>query len=127
MHKTNTSHYITLLNPHAKYLHDECIIAMKNKMWASVLILTLTILDNINADENSLNYIDALDLNDLRNSKDFHWLRQRRNKILHFEGPIEGFYGNNDSEYTLKKDAERSLKIMRVGLTKLFQIYLKSS
>ena len=120
MHKTNTSHYITLLNPHAKYLYDECIIAMKNKMWASVIILTLTILDNINADENSLDYIDALDFNDLKNSKDFHWLRQRRNKILHFEGPIEGFYGNNDSEYTLKKDAERSFKIMEVGLTKLF-------
>ena len=121
MNKANASHYVTLLNPHAKYLHDECIIAMKNKMWASAIILTLTIIDNINADENSLNHIDALDLNDLKNTKDFHWLRQRRNTILHFEGPIEGFYGNNDSQYTLKKDAERALKIMVIGLTKLFK------
>jgi hypothetical protein len=60
MNNKITSNYIPFLNPHAKVLYDEYIIAFKNKMWASVIILSLTIIDNIIMDERSLNYIKRL-------------------------------------------------------------------
>ncbi|MGY9027998.1 MAG: hypothetical protein ACKVIT_09105 [Candidatus Puniceispirillales bacterium] len=120
MNNKLTSNYIPFLNPHAKILYDEIIIAFKNKMWASVIILSLTIIDNVIMDERSLNYIDGLDLNDFKRSKNLKWLRIRRNQILHYEGPIEGFYGSNDSKNALKEDSKKAIKIMDVGLEKLF-------
>jgi hypothetical protein len=120
MNNKITSNYIAFLNPHAKVLYDESIIAFKNKMWASIIILSLTIIDNVIMDERSLNYIDGLDLNDFKRSKDLKWLRVRRNQILHYEGPIEGFYGSNDSKNALKEDAKKAMKIMDAGLGKLF-------
>ena len=107
------------LNSHAQVLFDEYNVAFKNKMWASVIILSLTIIDNILTDERILDYIDGLDLNELKRSKDLRWLRIRRNKILHYEGPIEGFYGNGDSQKVLKLDAERANKILNIGLRKI--------
>ena len=96
------------LNPHARVLFEEYNIAFENKMWASVIILSLTIIDNILNDTDNLDYVDGLDVNHFKSSKDFHWLRMRRNQILHFENPIEGFFGNKDSEKTLKLDAVRA-------------------
>ena len=108
------------LNSHAKVLFDEYNLALKNKMWASVIILSLTIVDNILTDERILDYIDGLDLNEFKRSKNLQWLRIRRNKILHYEGPTEGFYGNNESLKVLKLDAKRAEKIMNVELLKIF-------
>tara|TARA_B100000963_G_scaffold271207_1_gene239392 strand:- start:23 stop:391 length:369 start_codon:yes stop_codon:yes gene_type:complete len=96
------------LNPHARLLLKEYNIAFENKMWASVMILSLTIIDNILNDTDNLDYVDGLDINHFKSSKDFHWLRIRRNQILHFENPVEGFLGNKDSENTLKLDAARA-------------------
>ena len=96
------------LNPHARVLFEEYNIAFKNKMWATTIILSLTIIDNILCDTDNSDYVDGLDINHFKASKDFHWLRIRRNQILHFENPIEGFFGNKDSEKTLKLDAVRA-------------------
>ena len=100
--------YYKQLNPHARVLFEEYYIAFKNKMWATVIILSLTIIDNILSDKDNLDFIDGLDINHFKSSKDFHWLRIKRNQILHFEKPIEGFWGNKDSEKTLKFDALRA-------------------
>ena len=120
MNKNLLSNYSHFLNSHAKILFDEYNLALKNKMWASAIILSLTIIDNILTDEKILDYIDGLDLNEFKRSKDLQWLRIRRNKILHYEGPIEGFYGNKDSIKVLKLDAERAEKIINIGLRKIF-------
>jgi len=120
MNKNLLSNNTYFLNSHAKVLFDEYNLALKNKMWASVIILSLTIVDNILTDERTLNYIDALDLNEFKRSKDLQWLRIRRNKILHYEGPIEGFYGNNDSLKVLKLEAKRAEKIINIELLKIF-------
>ena len=120
MNKNLLLNHTYFLNSHAKILFDEYNIALKNKMWASVIILSLTIIDNVLTDERILDYIDGLDLNEFKRSKDLQWLRIRRNKILHYEGPIEGFYGSNDSVKVLKLDAERAKKILNVGLHKIF-------
>ena len=99
---------IKQLNPQAKVLFEEYNIAFENKMWTSVMILSLTIIDNILNDIDNLDYIDGLDINYFKSSKDYHWLRIRRNQILHFEKPLEVFFGNKDSKKTLELDAVRA-------------------
>ena len=111
----------TELNPQVRVLYEEYNNAFKNKMWATVIILSLTIIDNILNDADNLDYVDGLDINHFKSSKDFHWLRIKRNKILHFEKPIEGFLGNKDSEKTLKLDAARA----DTTLKKFFSMFLR--
>ena len=118
--KIKLEDYYEFLNPHAKTLIEEYKIAHENKMWATIIILSLTIIDNILSDENCLDHIDGLNLNELKKSKDIHWLRSRRNKILHYEGPTEGFYGSKDSLRVLKLDADRSNKVINECFSKLF-------
>ena len=60
------------------------------------------------SDESNSDFIDGLDLNRLKNLNDLHWLRMRRNQILHYEGPVEGFWGNSKSDNILKTDAARA-------------------
>ena len=118
--KIKLEDYYSFLNPHAKTLIEEYKIAHENKMWATIIILSLTIIDNILSDENCLDHIDGLNLNELKKSKGMHWLRSRRNKILHYEGPIEGFYGSKDSLRVLKLDADRANKVINECFSKLF-------
>ena len=118
--KLKLEDYYELLNPHVKTLIEEYKIAHQNKMWATIIILSLTIIDNILSDENCLDHIDGLNLNELKKSKDMHWLRSRRNKILHYEGPTEGFYGSKDSLRVLKLDADRANKVINECFSKFF-------
>ena len=113
--------YTAQLSNHAKVLFNEYSIAFKNRMWATTIILSLTIIDNILYDKDNLDYVDGLDINHFKSSKDFHWLRIRRNKILHFEKPVEGFLGNKDSEETLKLDAVRADMTLKKCLYILFR------
>tara|TARA_B100001741_G_scaffold257939_1_gene221068 strand:- start:409 stop:777 length:369 start_codon:yes stop_codon:yes gene_type:complete len=121
MTKKINEDFIKQLNPQAKVLFQEYNIAFENKMWASVMILSLTIIDNILNDIDNLDYVDGLDINHFKSSKDFHWLRIRRNQILHFEKPIEGFFGNKDSDKTLKLDAVRADKTLKECFNILFR------
>ena len=121
MTKKINEDFIKQLNPQAKVLFQEYNIAFENKMWASVMILSLTIIDNILNDIDNLDYVDGLDINYFKSSKDFHWLRIRRNQILHFEKPIEGFFGNKDSDKTLKLDAVRADKTLKECFNILFR------
>ncbi len=121
MTKKINSDFIKELNPQAKVLFQEYNIAFENKMWASVMILSLTIIDNILNDIDNLDYFDGLDINHFKSSKDFYWLRNRRNQILHFEKPMEGFFGNKDSDKTLKLDAIRADKTLKECVYILFR------
>ena len=121
MTKKINEDFIKRLNSQAKVLFQEYNIAFENKMWASVMILSLTIIDNILNDTDNLDYVDGLDINHFKSSKDFHWLRIRRNQILHFEKPIEGFFGNKDSDNTLKLDAVRADKTLKECFYILFR------
>ena len=121
MSKKINEYLISQLNSHARVLLEEYNIAFENKMWASVIILSLTIIDNIMNNTDNLDYVDGLDINHFKSSKDFHWLRIRRNQILHFEKPIEGFFGNKDSDKTLKLDAARANKTLKECFYILFR------
>ena len=118
--KINLENYVIYLNSHAKILLLEYQTALKNKLWATSIILSLTIIDNILSDESNLDFIDGLELNRLKNLKDLHWLRWKRNQILHYEGPVEGFWGNYKSDIILKEDAIRSDLIIRKFLKEFF-------
>ena len=113
--------YTAQLNPHARVLFEEYNIAFMNKMWATTIILSLTIIDNILHDIGNLDHFDGLDINQFKGSKDYHWLRIRRNQILHFEKPVDGFFGNKDSEKTLKLDAVRADKTLNEFFYTLFK------
>ena len=121
MSKKINEYFINQLNSHARVLIEEYEIALENKMWASVIILSLTIIDNIMNNTNNLDYVDGLDINHFKSSKNFHWLRIRRNQILHFEKPVEGFFGNKDSDKTLKLDAVRADKTLKECIYILFR------
>ncbi len=121
MSKKINEYFINQLNTHAKVLFEEYNIAFQNKMWASVIILSLTIIDNIMNDTDNLDYVDGLDINHFKSSKNFHWLRIRRNQILHFEKPVEGFFKNKDSDETLKLDALRADETLKKCFYTLFR------
>ena len=118
--KINLENYVIYLNSHVKILLLEYQTALKNKLWATSIILSLTIIDNILSDESNLDFIDGLELNRLKNLKDLHWLRMKRNQILHYEGPVEGFWGNYKSDIILREDAIRSDFIIRKFLKEFF-------
>ena len=118
--KINLENYVIYLNSHAKILLLEYQTALKNKLWATSIILSLTIIDNILSDESNLDFIDGLELNRLKNLNDLHWLRMKRNQILHYEGPVEGFWGNYKSDVILREDAIRSDLIIRKFLKEFF-------
>ena len=118
--KINLENYVIYLNSHVKILLLEYQTALKNKLWATSIILSLTIIDNILSDESNLDFIDGPELNRLKNLKDLHWLRMKRNQILHYEGPVEGFWGNYKSDIILREDAIRSDFIIRKFLKEFF-------
>ena len=118
---SNLENFRKYINPHAETLLKEYKRAIINDMWVTSIILSLTIIDNIFSDDSNLDFIDGLDLNHFKNSKDLQWLRLRRNKILHYEGPVEGFYGNNDSNNILRIDALRADKILQRCFEDLFK------
>jgi hypothetical protein len=120
MTRKNLNDYHIFLNPHAQVLLEEYGKSQINKMWATSIILSLTIIDNILSDENNLEYVDGLDLNELQKSKDLKWLRLRRNQILHYEGPIEGFYKSLNSWRVLKLDADKADKVIYNFFSKIF-------
>ena len=117
----SVDNYFKYLNPQNRVLLEEYKKSTQNQMWATTIILSLTIIDNILSDENNLDYIDGLDINYFKNSRDFHWLRLRRNQILHYEGPKDGFLGNQDSLNILKQDAIRADKIIKKCFVDLFK------
>mgnify|MGYP005686265955 FL=1 len=118
--KINLENYVIYLNSHVKILLLEYQAALKNKLWATSIILSLTIIDNILSDESNLDFIDGLELNRLKNLKDLHWLRMKRNQILHYAGPVEGFWGNYKSDIILREDAIRSDLIIRKFFKEFF-------
>ena len=69
MTKKINEYFINQLNLHARVLFEEYNIAFENKMWASVMILSLTIIDNILNDIDNLDYVDGLDINHFKSSK----------------------------------------------------------
>ena len=61
---------LSLLKFNNKKIFDEIVLAKKNKMWATIIVFSMVILDNIFNDDYYANIIDGLEINKLKFSKD---------------------------------------------------------
>ena len=115
---------LSLLKSNNQKLFHEIILAKKNKMWATVIVFSLAIIDNIFNDDFYKKTIDGLELNNLKFGKDIAWLRNKRNGILHFDNLKE----NSKiilTDYDLKINSEKAYRILLKTLIKLFPYYEK--
>ena len=94
---------LSYLNSNSKKIFNEIILAKKNNMWATIIVFSLTILDNIFHQDNTNNLVEGLELNKIKYSKDISWLRKKRNEILHYE--------NSDNDETIEFFNDEDLKI----------------
>ena len=109
-----------LLRPNAKKIFDEIILAKKNKMWATVIVFSLAILDNIFNDDQYLEFVDGLDISKNKISKDIIWLRKKRNEILHYDTLDKKNSNNILIDHDLKIDSEKAYNILVKSLIRLF-------
>ena len=110
---------LSLLKSNNKKIFDEIILAKNNKMWATIIVFSMVILDNIFNDEYYVNIIDGLEINHLKYSKDIIWLRKKRNQILHFEN-MEDKSSIILSDQDLKINSEKAYNILIKSLIKIF-------
>ena len=112
---------LSYLNPNSKKLFNEIILAKKNNMWATIIVFSLTILDNIFHQDDTNNLVEGLELNNIKYSKDISWLRKKRNEILHYENSDDdesiGFFNVED----LKKHSFKAYNILCKNLIKLYK------
>ena len=110
---------LSYLNSNSNKIFNEIILAKKNNMWATIIVFSLTILDNIFHQDDSNNLVEGLELNKIKYSKDLSWLRKKRNEILHYENSENdqsiGFFNDED----LKKDSFKAYNILCKNLIKL--------
>ena len=109
-----------LLRPNAKKIFDEIVLAKKNNMWATVIVFSLAILDNIFNDDQYLEFVDGLDINKNKISKDIIWLRKKRNQILHYDTLDKKNSNNILIDHDLKIDSEKAYNILVKSLIRLF-------
>ena len=109
------------LNSNSKKMFNEILLAKKYNMWATIIVFSLTILDNIFHQNDTNNLVEGLELNKIKYSKDITWLRKKRNEILHYENSDNneaiGFFSDND----LKIDSFKAYNILCKSLLKLYK------
>ena len=110
---------LSYLNSNSKKIFNEIILAKKNNMWATTIVFSLTILDNIFHQNDTSHLVKGLELNKIKYSKDISWLRNKRNEILHYENSDDdesiGFFNDED----LKKNSFKAYDILCKNLIKL--------
>ena len=94
---------LSYLNSNSKKIFNEIILAKKNNMWATIIVFSLTILDNTFHQDDTNNLVEGLELNKIKYSKDISWLRKKRNEILHYE--------NSDNDEAIEFFNDEDLKI----------------
>ena len=120
MSATSLETLLDTLGPHAKKLGDELMAAKQTNQHATIIILAAAILDiALNEPSGAPAKADTITQTTTRNTRQAHWLRQRRNNILHYEGGRGGFMDAKDDKEILKKDAARALDALAEALTTL--------
>lgn len=112
---------MTFLNSNSRKIFTELILAKKNNMWATVIVFSLTILENIFHQQEMSDLVNGLELNKIKYSKDISWLRKKRNQILHYENGFEGkniVYLNDED---LKKNSIKAYNILCKNLIRLYK------
>ena len=112
---------LSYLNSNSQKIFNEIILARKNNMWATIIIFSLTILDNIFHQDDTSNLVEGLELNKIKYSRDLFWLRKKRNEILHYENSdnheSEVFFSDKD----LKIDSQKAYIILCKNIIKIYK------
>ena len=113
---------LNYLNANSKKIFNEIILAKKNKMWASIIVFSLTILDNIFHQEDTYDLVDGLELNKIKYSSEIAWLRTKRNKILHYENKENEQDAGFLNDFDLKSDSLKAYNILCKNIIKLYKV-----
>ena len=123
------------VGPHSTRLIYEAQGAMRHKLWASVIILSATIVDVMRHEDQIFDLGDAWD-DDMPSyeaqtgyfeaggydylsaaeRKKLEWVRTMRNQLVHYEGPIEGMLGGPKDDGTLAQMADKAVSALLVIL-----------
>ena len=115
------------LGPHAKALLAEMIVSVKVGMPIVVIILAATIVDVIiNEQKLELTISESsnrkgVDWLTIAERKQLDWLRDLRNRLLHYQGVITGMRGSDLDQKYLRLDADKALKAISPLLAGLEQ------
>ena len=114
---------VKVFGAHANQLYRELLRAFESSSWASVIILSSTILDIIVHEDSEFNSkIDGLSKNKIFSSKNLYWLRNRRNSIVHYEGVTDGLLGGISDLRILEEDAKKSINILLSLIDNIFSL-----
>ena len=83
--------------------------------WLATVILAQAVLDADLAENDNL---DGASLNELRFGRGYVWLRERRNLLLHADGPgpVVTVVGRTRDAAALERDARRAVELVIKGL-----------
>ena len=106
------------LTPHATALLGEAMNSFCAENWVATIILVQAVLD-VELATNEL--LDGTYINKLRTGKDFVWLRNRRNRLVHADISTHSITEADifDDDRNLEIEAQKSLKLVITGLTRL--------
>lgn len=96
-------------------LLQECGRAFASGGWVTVVILAQAVLDS----EIAQGEIDGLVLNEVRFGREFVWLRDRRNRYLHNDGPGPAITApelSTDAK-RLEREAQKAVELLATALS----------
>ena len=119
------------VGPHSTRLIYEAQGALRHKLWATVIILSATIVDVMRHEEQIFDFGDdwqddtysyeaqtgyfeagGYDYLSAADRKKLEWVRTMRNQLVHYEGPVEGMLGGSKDEGTLAQMADRAVSAL---------------
>ena len=104
------------LGPHAKALLAEMVASVKAGLPIVVIILAATVvdvvineqqLDPLNRDNSNFMGVDWLTIAE---RQQLDWLRGLRNRLVHYQGVINGMGSSENDEKYLRLEADKALK-----------------
>ena len=106
------------LTPHATALLGEAMNSFCAGNWVATIILVQAVLD---VELATNEFLDGTHINQLRTGKDFVWLRNRRNRLVHADISTHSITEADvfDDDRNLEIEAQKSLKLVITGLTRL--------
>ena len=106
------------LTPHATALLGEAVNSFCGGNWVATIILVQAVLD---VELATNEFLDGAYVNELRTGKNFVWLRNRRNRLLHADSGTHSITETDivNDDRNLALEAQKSLKMVIKGLTSL--------
>ena len=98
------------LGPHAAALFNELARTAAAGLPLATVILAASIVDVVQHEQaGPAGYLDGAAFTYAGSTANLGWLRGRRNRFLHHEGPSNGLMGEGDAASWLASDAERAV------------------